>query len=282
MAGYFSGWAEPFDTAFAETLRSHGVIPYVQIDPTDASIAGIAAGDYDDYLLTYADAVRNFGHPVIIGFGHEMNASVLLGVWARPGGHVRGRLAAHRNCVPPAGCRQRYLALDHRGRRPWNRPVSSWWPGPQYVNWVGIDGFYYKPSDTFDSVFGRTIAQVRNFTTTPVLLSETAVGPAAGQYPKIVDLFEGMARLRHWALYGSTTPSPAALPPGLADRRQPVRHPCLPARRPGISRPPRRRPDDACQPTARPGFARDEAGEPGAPGRWLSSPFSTRHRSVRR
>ena len=62
----------------------------------------------------------------------------------------------------------------------------------QYVTWVGIDGYYYRPSDTFFSVFGKTIAQVRLFTGKPVLLSETAVGPAAGQAAKIPDLFAGM------------------------------------------------------------------------------------------
>ena len=36
-------------------LRTHGMIPFVQIDPTDASIAAIAAGTYDDYLRSYAD-----------------------------------------------------------------------------------------------------------------------------------------------------------------------------------------------------------------------------------
>ena len=62
----------------------------------------------------------------------------------------------------------------------------------QYVTWVGIDGYYYRPSDTFTSVFGKTITQVRAFTGKPVLLSETAVGPKAGQSAKIGDLFNGM------------------------------------------------------------------------------------------
>jgi mannan endo-1,4-beta-mannosidase len=58
---------------------------------------------------------------------------------------------------------------------------------------VGIDGYYYRPTDTFASVFGTTIQQVREFTTKPILLSETAVGPAAGQFSKIQNLFQGMA-----------------------------------------------------------------------------------------
>jgi hypothetical protein len=79
---------------------------------------------------------------------------------------------------------------------PGTGPIASWWPGAQYVTWVGIDGFYYRPSDTFTNVFGKTITQVRTFTSKPVLLSEIAVGPAAGQFAKIQDLFHGMARYR--------------------------------------------------------------------------------------
>ena len=58
LVGYYSGWAQPFNMAFAQMIRKHGVIPFVQIDPTDASIAAIAAGTYDEYLHTYADRVR--------------------------------------------------------------------------------------------------------------------------------------------------------------------------------------------------------------------------------
>ena len=84
MVGYYSGWAEPFASSFARKIRRHGIIPYVQIDPTYASVSAIAAGAYDVYLRGYADSVRDFGHAVVIGFGHEMN-----GDWYSWGyGHV--------------------------------------------------------------------------------------------------------------------------------------------------------------------------------------------------
>ena len=75
---------------------------------------------------------------------------------------------------------------------PGTGPIASWWPGAQYVTWVGIDGYYYRSYETFASIFGKTIAQVRAFTGKPVLLSETAAGPEAGQAAKIADLFAGM------------------------------------------------------------------------------------------
>ncbi len=42
----------------------------------------------------------------------------------------------------------------------------------------------------------RTIDQVRTFTNKPVLLSETAIGPSAGQAAKMGDLFHGMHQYR--------------------------------------------------------------------------------------
>jgi mannan endo-1,4-beta-mannosidase len=193
LAGYYSGWAESFKTAFATAARAHGAATLVQIDPTGASVPSIAAGDYDAYLRAYADAVRRFGHPVVIGFGHEMNAS-----WYSWGyGHVYPRtfVAAWRHLVTlfrrQGADNVTWLwtiQADIRG----TGPVASWWPGPQYVTWVGIDGYYYRPANTFATVFGRTIAQVRSFTSKPLLLSETGIGPGAGQSAKIQDLFQGM------------------------------------------------------------------------------------------
>jgi hypothetical protein len=80
--------------------------------------------------------------------------------------------------------------------RPGSGPVRSWWPGSKYVTWVGIDGYYYRRSDTFARVFGGTIDQVRHFTQKPILLSETAVGPNVNQFAKIGDLFAGMRQYK--------------------------------------------------------------------------------------
>jgi hypothetical protein len=194
LLGYYSGWAQPFDIAFAQTLRKHGVIPFVQIGPTHASIAAIAAGTYDEYLRAYADRVRDFGHAVVIGFGHEMNAPwYSWGYGHTPPGTF---VAAWRHIVTlfrGQGAENVTWLWTIQADEPGTGPIASWWPGAQYVTWVGIDGYYYRHSDTFATVFGKTITQVRSFTGKPVLLSETAVGPEAGQFAKIPDLFHGMA-----------------------------------------------------------------------------------------
>ena len=197
LIGYYSGWEEVFKTSFAATVRAHRAVTILQMDPTDASIQAIAAGDDDGYLRSFANSVRDFGQPVVIGFGHEMNAT-----WYSWGyGHVPPRVfvAAWRHIVTVfrgQGADNVTWLWTIQADEGGTGPIRLWWPGAAYVTWVGIDGYFYFSSNTFVGVFGKTIAQVRGFTAKPVLLSETAVGPAAGQPAKIADLFAGMRLYR--------------------------------------------------------------------------------------
>jgi beta-mannanase len=166
-------------------------------DKAGVSVSKIAAGRYDGYLSAYAEAVRAYRHPVVISFGHEMN-----GTWYPWG---------YRNTPPAVFVRAwRHIVTlfralgahnvtwlwtvniinnTHGGSIP--RP-DQWWPGDSYVNWVGIDGYYLKPSWKFAPLFGPTIAAVRRLTLDPILVAETGAVPAAGQPAKIADLFAGI------------------------------------------------------------------------------------------
>jgi hypothetical protein len=196
LAGYYSGWAEPFDTGFANAMRAHHITPFVQIDPTDASVEAIADGTYDGYLREYADSVRAFGHAVVIGFGHEMNAPG--NSWGD--GHTSPFVfvQAWRHLVRlfnQQGADNVTWIWTVAADQPGTGPIKEWWPGSAYVDWVGLDGFYYRPSDVFATVFAPMIRRIRRFAPKkPMLLSETAVGPAAGQLPGILNLFGGMAK----------------------------------------------------------------------------------------
>jgi beta-mannanase len=193
LVGYYSGWGEHFATSFADTVRRHGAAPIIQWDPTGASISKIAAGRYDRYLRSFANSVRDYGQPVVIGFGHEMNAN-----WYSWGyGHVSPSVfvAAWRHIVTlfrEQGADNVTWLWTINADLPKTGPIASWWPGAGYVTWVGIDGYYYIRANNFVSVFGKTIAQVRSITNKPVLLSETAVGPVSDQAAKIANLFQGM------------------------------------------------------------------------------------------
>jgi mannan endo-1,4-beta-mannosidase len=192
---YYSGWLEPFQTGFAETVARHGAVPLVQINPDNVSVAAIASGRYDEYLSAFADAVRAYGSPVILSFGHEMNGywyswgyqhtspPVFVAAWR----HIVAlfRSLSARNVT--------WLWTVNTVHRRANVPSPGpWWPGSSYVTWVGIDGYYSNPSSVFASLFGPTIASVRALTHKPILIAETAASPPAGQPAKIADLFAGV------------------------------------------------------------------------------------------
>ena len=161
------------------------------------------------YLRTYADSVRDFGHAVVIGFGHEMNAHLLLGLRPRPAADVHRRLAAHRDAVPRPGRRQRHLAMDASRGPPGHRAGLGLVAG-RPLRLLGRHRRLLLPSLRYlRQRLRRTIGQVRMFTEQPVLLSETAVGPAAGQFTRSATCSPACASPRRSGWCGSTSPSTA-------------------------------------------------------------------------
>jgi mannan endo-1,4-beta-mannosidase len=199
LALYYSSWYEKFQSAFAIQAKDNGAVPFIQVEPSGVQFTAIAAGKYDTYLETLATAVASYGaktrHGVIIGFGHEMN-----GYWYSWGNrHVPPALfvAAWRHIV--SVFRQQgaddvtwLWTVNIIATRSGIPSPAPWWPGSSYVTWVGIDGYYLKPSWTFASLFGPTIKAVRALTLDPILISETGAAPEAGKPAKIANLFAGV------------------------------------------------------------------------------------------
>jgi mannan endo-1,4-beta-mannosidase len=194
---YFSGLGTGFKTSFARTALGHGAVPFVEMEPTTVSMASIAAGQQDSYLRSYARAVRSFGHPVLIGFAHEMNGRWYRWGWKHTSPQVW--ISAWRHVVNvfrSQGADNVSWMWVINGLAPTEGPIRVWWPGASYVTWIGIDAYYELQTQTFDSVFDPTLAAIRKFTTKPVLITETGVGQFSGQAAKIPGLFAGI-RARH-------------------------------------------------------------------------------------
>jgi mannan endo-1,4-beta-mannosidase len=190
---YYSSWNDPFSTSFAQTAWHHDAYVLVQLQPSGVSLASIAAGGSDAYLRSYADAVVAFGHPVILSFGHEMN-----GNWYSWGdGHTPPAtfVAAWQHIVRvfrAAGAANATWLWAVNSIEGAASSLSQWWPGAAWVNWTGVDGYYFQATDTFGSVFGSTIADIRTFSSAPLLIAETAVGTTSDRESQIDALFAGV------------------------------------------------------------------------------------------
>jgi mannan endo-1,4-beta-mannosidase len=195
VVSYYSTWLEPFQAGFVTSAAKHGATTIVQIDPEDISLASIAAGGYDTYLRSFAAAVKTYGNRVVLSFGHEMNGNWYS--WANTRTSPRVFVAAWRHVVTvfrTAGATNATWlwtvnVIDDSIPIPNPTP---WWPGSSYVNWVGIDGYYYLSSQNFAQVFGPTVVAVLKLTSDPIIIAETGAAPAAGQSAKINDLFAGV------------------------------------------------------------------------------------------
>jgi hypothetical protein len=194
---YYSGWYEPFQTSFATKAAKNSAVPLVQMNPEKIRISAIAAGKYDGYLSAYAEAVRAYRHPVILSFGHEMNGTWYS--WGYRHTSPAAFVAAWRHIVTlfrALGAKNvtwlwtvNIINDTEQGRIP---PPTPWWPGNEYVTWVGIDGYYLKPGWQFAPLFGPTVTAVRSLTRDPILIGETGATTAANQPAKIADVFSGI------------------------------------------------------------------------------------------
>jgi mannan endo-1,4-beta-mannosidase len=194
---YYSSWWKPFPTRFAEQAHSHGAIPFAQLIPygKGVSLRQLIAGQYDGYLRTFAEQVRRYGHPVIIGFAPEPNGHWYSWGWRRLPPSVWITAWRHVvNAFRAQGARNVIWLWTVNRNLPQTGPVRDWWPGSNYVTWAGIDGYYVGRNATFRTVFGSTLADVRAITSKPIILSETAIARAFPQRHMITSLAAGISR----------------------------------------------------------------------------------------
>jgi hypothetical protein len=192
IAVYYSSWWDPFRLQFAQSARAHGAIPMVQVEPHEVSLARVAAGSYDSYLSSYARAVRGYGSPVVIAFGHEMNAN-----WygwgyqhTSPATFVRAWRHVH-DVFTAAGARNVIWlwAVNVVGSKQVTA-IGQWWPGNAYVSWAGIDGHYFNTAVRFPQLYGPTLDAVRRLTSKPVIVAEVGIS-AFVPADRITDVFSG-------------------------------------------------------------------------------------------
>jgi mannan endo-1,4-beta-mannosidase len=196
ITSYYSTFTMPFPTAFAEQAASKGTMLLVQWQPRGTTNAAVASGTDDVYIEQFAQAVAALDQQVIISYGQEMN-----GNWydwgAAPGGEATSDsadyIAAYQHVweiFQQQHVRNVTWLWDPNISYTGNTPLKELYPGDQYVDWVGLDGYFAQPTDTFGSLFGPSITELRAFTSKPLLIAETGVSGAAGA-GQLAGLFAG-------------------------------------------------------------------------------------------
>ena len=181
LAVHYVRWGENLATSqtLAAGMLADGASPLLEIEPYGVSLAGIAAGRDDAWLLSYAAMVRSLKSQVMLSFAPEANGNWYS--WGYPKSTPAQFVAAWRHVVTlfrQAGAVNSRWAWLMNFSYPGSTPLAELWPGGAYVNTAGIDGYFTAPSVTFAARFGPTIAAVRKLTAGPLLIGETGAAAA--------------------------------------------------------------------------------------------------------
>src|SRR5205807_5825346 len=196
-------------------IRDRGAVPFVRLmmrsqkiplitDPT-FTLERILAGEFDADLAAWADGAHNFGTPLVVEYGTEVNGD--WNPWSAPynGGLDVGPgtfKRAYRHIVELMRSRKatnitwalHYNSENFPGTDPRNRPVA-YYPGDDLVDWVGISAYGSERSNdqrcpTFASLVDAMLPQLRAATAVkPIFIFEFGVtnnnpGCAAGPWVK--------------------------------------------------------------------------------------------------
>ena len=179
-----------------------GAEPVIEILPNDAStpvitLSSIARGQHDSWLLALKAQITALGRPVVISFAPEPN-----GKWYSWGQKPKEFVAAYQHvhdiirdgtAAAPVTWMWQPSAINQQAESTPGQ-YRLYWPGARFVNWVGLDGYYYVKSDSFGLRFDATLKVVRRFWSGPVIIGETGISPhVADGSADIANLFAGVA-----------------------------------------------------------------------------------------
>jgi mannan endo-1,4-beta-mannosidase len=189
-----------FPRSEMDTIRNYGAIPFFswgsQSAPVTADInepafqlADIVNGSFDGYIREFAEAARDWGHPFFLRFDWEMNGNWFP--WAEdangnnPGEYVAAGRHVHDIFTQVGATNATWVWCPYVKSSPKMRPLASFYPGDEYVDWTSLDGFNWasngvnpQPWTSFDKIFGPSYwAIVKKIAPTkPMLLAEMATG----------------------------------------------------------------------------------------------------------
>ncbi|WP_329313535.1 glycoside hydrolase family 26 protein [Streptomyces sp. NBC_01262] len=191
----YSAWGDGFNVEGAKNALKSGALLYVSWEPFTPSVAKIADGSQDDYIKSYAAAVREANAPVALSFGHEMN-----GHWyawgtkkTKPADFVKAWRHIH-DLFQEEGTTNVIWTWSPNVVNPVPTvKLKPLWPGDAYVDWVGVVGYWtLTGASTFDTLYGPTVKQIRRFTDKPLIITETSSEPGERRRADVRNLFKGV------------------------------------------------------------------------------------------
>ena len=200
IVSFYGAWGDKptqqFPIRMAETVRAMGSVPLITWEPwvvdfdprlrknlpplaerEYASLAAVAKGEYDFYIIPWAKAAAAYRHPLMIRFAHEMNDPYRYPWGPQNGNRPDDFIAAWKHV---------HLLFQKMGATNvlwvWSPHISMPWfeyyyPGDEYVDWVGVGVLNYGTIASwsrwwsFHQILEKAYPQLLRFGK-PIMISE--------------------------------------------------------------------------------------------------------------
>jgi hypothetical protein len=150
----------------------------------------ITAGDFDTYLTQWGTALASWDKPVMLRFAHEMNGNWYPWAESANGNQAGDYVAAWRHVhdvVAATGASKVQWVWSPNVPYWGSTPLSGLYPGADYVDIVGLDGYNWGTAAPWSSwtspsaLFGPGLTALRSLAPgKPIMISETASAEAGG------------------------------------------------------------------------------------------------------
>jgi hypothetical protein len=149
-----------FPTEPMESIRQHGSIPVYSwssqsipssLNEPDFQLSDVIAGNFDSYIREFAEDARDWGHPFFLRFDWEMNGNWFPWSEGVNGNQSGEFVAAWRHVhdiftsVGASNVTWVWCPNVDPGNKLANSLASDY-PGDEYVDWTGLDGYNWGPS----------------------------------------------------------------------------------------------------------------------------------------
>jgi len=167
----------------AAVLKETGQSPMVTWEPYNQSLSQIASGSYDSYIRSSARLAKSYGSELMVRFAHEMN-----GTWYPWSGSPTTYVAAWRHVVSifrEEGATNVKWVWAPNVDRTGSMPFSSYFPGEEWVDYIGLDGYNFGDSPgnqwhSLEEVFSASYTQITALSAKPLIITETGSNESGG------------------------------------------------------------------------------------------------------
>ncbi|NEB78094.1 beta-mannanase [Streptomyces sp. SID14478] len=197
LVEFYSAWGDRFESRLVQNAWDYGAMSFIAWEPFKVSLKDVAGGKEDTYLREYASSVKELNLPVALSFAHEMNG--FWYDWGTKKASAKDFVAAWKHIhdvFDEEGATQVIWVWSPNVITPMPKvQLKPYWPGDDYVDWVGIIGYYAATGpSTYQTLYGPTMTQISGFTKKPFIIAETAAQAGERKPADIKDLFRGTAR----------------------------------------------------------------------------------------